>query len=533
MQDGRGAQLAIRLPSDFTHSPELHGRAADAAHFIASAFIERHVGDETIARDVFIKCLRLGRCEPLAELTARLLLALLAGLVCLYNLLRQGSPTRAVRHAGNHQARRAVLDVAVLRGLRGVAEEGGHGVVVTLRPGIELVVVALAAVRGEAHVNPAHRLHAVRRHVHQVLLVDGAAFVCGDVATLEAGGDELRFGWVRQEITGDLFNGELVEGLVVVERTDDPVAIRPHLAVVVEVEAVGVAVAGGIEPVAPTMLAPFLRLHELIHELLIGIGRLVFHERFHSFWSRRKAGQIKREPANERATVRFCSRRESALFQLCQDETVHGILHPRLVFHSGQRCAFGCHEGPVRLPVRAFLDPFLDDRDLLGFEVLVLLARRHDVVFIGGDETLIERALVRLALDDGRAFLLSILHASGEKTGFCVQAQTGLSRSRIWSVAMEADIRKNGPHIAVEHDCLRCRVEAGKLSEQGQSDQTGDRMSKWLHDRNKGGNGEDTRPCCRDFNMNARSSYFSPRRFCVGISNKIDTADDQKDRIMR
>ena len=50
---------------------------------------------------------------------------------------------------------------------------------------------------------------------------------------------------------------------VAVERLDDPVAIGPHLAVVVEVQAVRVGVARGIEPVAGAMLALVRRGHEL------------------------------------------------------------------------------------------------------------------------------------------------------------------------------------------------------------------------------------------------------------------------------
>jgi hypothetical protein len=44
-----------------------------------------------------------------------------------------------------------------------------------------------------------------------------------------------------KEIAGDLLDRELVEGLVLVEGGDDPVAIGPDVAEVVEVEPVGVA----------------------------------------------------------------------------------------------------------------------------------------------------------------------------------------------------------------------------------------------------------------------------------------------------
>ena len=78
---------------------------------------------------------------------------------------------------------------------------------------------------------------------------------------------ERRFG---QQVAGQLLDRELVERQVAVERVDDPVAVGPHLAVVVEVDAVRVGVAGRVEPVAAAMLAPVRRRQQLVDELLVG-----------------------------------------------------------------------------------------------------------------------------------------------------------------------------------------------------------------------------------------------------------------------
>ena len=117
------------------------------------------------------------------------------------------------------------------------------------------MVVALGAVGGQAEVDPAHGLHAVSRIVGEILFDDGAAFVGGRVAALETGGDTLFFGWVRKQIASELLDGELIERLVTVERLHDPVAVGPHLTIGVEVQAMRIGVAGGVEPVTGAVFA--------------------------------------------------------------------------------------------------------------------------------------------------------------------------------------------------------------------------------------------------------------------------------------
>ena len=83
-------------------------------------------------------------------------------------------------------------------------------VVVALRDRIELVVVALGAAEREAEHRFAERFHAVDVVVGEILLGDRAALVRVHVVALEAGGDELGFGAVRQQVAGELVAEELV-----------------------------------------------------------------------------------------------------------------------------------------------------------------------------------------------------------------------------------------------------------------------------------------------------------------------------------
>ncbi len=200
------------------------------------------------------------------------------------DLVGEGLPTGAVGfRVGDDDAGVGILDVAIETTLGGVPEVRGHGIEIAGWDGIELVVVADGAIGGETEPDPGGGLDTVTGVVGQVFLLDRAALVGGGVASVESSGDELVVGGVREEITGELFNRESVEGLVGVEGPDHPVAVRPHLPVIVEVQTVGVGVAGGIKPVPAAMFAPGRRSHELSDVGVQGLFRAILDEGFHRF----------------------------------------------------------------------------------------------------------------------------------------------------------------------------------------------------------------------------------------------------------
>ena len=333
------------------------------------------------------------------------------------------------------------------------------------------MVVALGAVGGEAEVDPAHGLHAIGGVVGEVLLDDGTALVGGDVAALQAGRDELVFGGLGQEVAGELFDGELIEGLVAIEGLHDPVAIGPHLAVSVEVQSVRVGVARGIEPVAGAVLAVGGGGEEFVDQRIklrvaeAGVRlRSIFGEQF---GRRRQAGEVEADTTHERRGVGFRRGLESVGGELGGDEAVDGVLGPGGVGDFRQRGLLRGDERPVRLPGGALFDPALDQRDLGGLEGLVLLGRRHDLLFVLGDDALEERALVRLALDDGRRFFLAVLgHARCEEAGFGIEAEARLAGGGIGAVAVEAVFGHDRADVAVELDLLFGREGGGREKRQ-------------------------------------------------------------------
>ena len=92
-------------------------------------------------------------------------------------------------------------------------------------------------------------------------------------------------------------------GMVAVEGVDHPVAVRPHLAVVVEVDAVRVGVAGRIEPVAGAVLAPVRRGQQSGRPASRRPPASGSFTNASTSRSGRQAGQVEADPAGERAAV--------------------------------------------------------------------------------------------------------------------------------------------------------------------------------------------------------------------------------------
>ena len=148
-------------------------------------------------------------------------------------------------------------------GRGGSGEERLQAVVVLLRNGIELVIVAAGAAdggAGEGLHRGAH--HVVAVDVANSLLFDGA-FADFDLSDPveraccdEAEGDDAVLRAGVEHVAGELLPHELRERLVLVKSANDVIAIRPGVgADLVLVVAVRVTVVNDIEPVPRPSLA--------------------------------------------------------------------------------------------------------------------------------------------------------------------------------------------------------------------------------------------------------------------------------------
>lgn len=134
-------------------------------------------------------------------------------------------------------------------------EEGHHGKVISLGDGVSFVVVALAAVEGDAEEGFSGDVDDVSDGIGV-----GLGAVGGFVVALheghEAGGDEGVEGFVGELVAGELFEEKAVVGFVLVEGFDDVVAVAPDLGLLaVAFEAVGLGVADKVEPMRGKLFA--------------------------------------------------------------------------------------------------------------------------------------------------------------------------------------------------------------------------------------------------------------------------------------
>ena len=185
---------------------------------------------------------------------------------------------RQRRQIRPHFARQRRLDIHFLR----IGEESKKLIELALRKWIVLVIVALRAPHGEAEIcRPERRSPVYQLLIAELLDVDSVLSVCNGVA-LKSSRHLLLNSCVRQQVTGNLFQEELVERHVAIQRVDHPMAITPCMwSYVVLLVTIAVGVAGQIEPVPSPLFPIMLRFQQPVDDALIcirpAIGKKLFH----------------------------------------------------------------------------------------------------------------------------------------------------------------------------------------------------------------------------------------------------------------
>lgn len=108
-------------------------------------------------------------------------------------------------------------------------EVGKQLIELLLADRIVLVIMAATAVQAEAQPGEPNGFHAVDHCFGKPLFRNPSALPIQPRIAIEAGRDDLFLRGLVQQISGQLFNGELIEGLIAVERIDHPVTPHPHL----------------------------------------------------------------------------------------------------------------------------------------------------------------------------------------------------------------------------------------------------------------------------------------------------------------
>ena len=142
-----------------------------------------------------------------------------------------------VRHM--HERRR-VADVLRQAGLGNAVEIRVELIELLLAERIELVVVAARAPHRQPEPYGPRRRDAIDDGFHEVFVLGRTTLRRHAGIAVEAAGDLLLQRRVRQHVARELLDREPIEGQVPIEGADDPVAPRPHLLPLIEVQPVRV-----------------------------------------------------------------------------------------------------------------------------------------------------------------------------------------------------------------------------------------------------------------------------------------------------
>ena len=211
--------------------------------------------------------------------------------------------------------------------VEGPFEEGGQPVVVPLRDGVELVVVATGAAHGQAQQAGAEDLDLLADDLDAVGHEVGQA-VAGLVVhhSQETGGDQVVHGFasedglagqVRQLVTGKLFQQEAIVGFAGVERANDVVPETPGVA--------AVGIAHQVQPVPAPALAVAGGVQQPLDEGLVGGGVGVGQEAPDLLGFRRQPGQVEAGAPDQRQAVGLGREAEALFPEPGGNEGIHRV----------------------------------------------------------------------------------------------------------------------------------------------------------------------------------------------------------------
>ncbi len=261
-------------------------------------------------------------------------------------------PLRRAGHL-NERLVRQLVRVADVRRLRHVVEQRVKLVKLPLRNRVVFVVVTPRAAKRQPEENRRRRLDAIHHGLDAVLLIDDASLALDRMVAVETSRHALGDRRVRQQVAGELLEGEPVERHVVVESADHPVAPRPHHAAAVKAVPVRVGVARGVEPVERHPFAVTRRRQQLVDDALVRARRCVGEEGINLTRSRRQTGEVEAHAPKQSLPVRARRGLQPGPLQLGQDESVNRAAWPGGIFRRGNCWPLGRDERPVFLPLGA------------------------------------------------------------------------------------------------------------------------------------------------------------------------------------
>ena len=177
-------------------------------------------------------------------------------------------------------------------------------IIIFVRDRIEFVRVALRTAYGQPQPDCARRAGAIHDLFDARLFRVYAAFFVDDCVAMKARRHQLRFSLqrvcgLRQQITRKLFNGETIKRLVLIQRLNHPIAVRPHHALAINRVAVGIGIPRLIEPVPPPTLAIMRAAQQSFDLLFVGMGAGVLQKCGKLFRRWQQTRQIQTQAAQQ------------------------------------------------------------------------------------------------------------------------------------------------------------------------------------------------------------------------------------------
>ena len=298
--------------------------------------------------------------------------------------------------------------------------------------------MTLGAVHGGAKPDRGEIPYPVGGVLEEELLGLGAALEGDHVQAVVGRGHLLLVGRLMDQVPGDLLDGEIVEGLVRVERVDHVVAVGPHTPLLVSVVSDRVGVANEIEPVLRHALAVVRRGEQ-------GLDEFTTLECAYLRGTCRKPCQVDGKPPRECSGICAGWGGEAGSLEAREDERVNGVANPGGVRHGRYLGTRGLGPSPVPLVGGPLVNPGADRVDLGLVQAVSGVRRGHAGVRLSIGDSCEQLAGRRAARGNDLAAI-----TQGEEPLLDVQAELGLARGRIRPVTLEAVVREDGPDVPVE-----------------------------------------------------------------------------------
>ena len=123
-----------------------------------------------------------------------------------------------------------------------------HAIVVPGSNGVILMIMTLSTGHGQPQPGGGGDIHSVEQNHKALLLGNSPALSVVQMVAIEPAGYFLLRAGIWQKISCELPNGKLIKRHVLIESLNDPVSPNPLVGSSIELKAIAVCIAGGVQP---------------------------------------------------------------------------------------------------------------------------------------------------------------------------------------------------------------------------------------------------------------------------------------------